>query len=490
MDELISREVAISSTPAVMYEWRAAGLRRMHLRVPPTVYPPRIDTTLLDRCIGRIGGGGGRRMLEIGCGSGAISIAAAQRGWQVTACDVNPLAVAATKGNAIEYNIEITTVEGGIDLNDSGEVRMTPELVSLAPYHLIVWNLPYLDPPSVGEARLGPLEDAGLVDLKGEEGWSDKLLRVLGDIPELLADGGTVHLIHTSSKRGRMLQNRWRKGGFATRIAEQMTLGDGEVLTCVSAWRPWQGRKMTVVGEVDSTNRALLDAESVIGDCLVAVNQAAGRGQRGRSWYSETGDFTGSWLLDEENVLASATLTQVRAALAVVDSVRLLQDRSLASVHWAEAGDSSEKSVAIRWPNDVWVGGGKLSGCLVEGRQTGSHQKVVLGIGVNLVEKTGVNFPAISIPQIVNMDITMEEYSRILDTSVSSLFESGPLLPASRDQIPLLWQLMANSLSNGLSILRDGTPHRQCGLAEGGVAVITDDRLVEYVTDSFELTWR
>ena len=38
-------------------------------------------------------------MLDIGCGSGILGIAAAQRGAKVYACDVDPIAVAATREN-------------------------------------------------------------------------------------------------------------------------------------------------------------------------------------------------------------------------------------------------------------------------------------------------------------------------------------------------------------------------------------------------------
>ena len=72
----------------------------MELDIPPTVYPPREDTDLLDQVLAGISPFGSRRLLEIGSGSGAVSIAAAMRGWTVHACDINPYAVAATQHNA------------------------------------------------------------------------------------------------------------------------------------------------------------------------------------------------------------------------------------------------------------------------------------------------------------------------------------------------------------------------------------------------------
>jgi BirA family biotin operon repressor/biotin-[acetyl-CoA-carboxylase] ligase len=47
-------------------------------------------------------------------------------------------------------------------------------------------------------------------------------------------------------------------------------------------------------------------------------------------------------------------------------------------------------AVAIKWPNDVWVGGAKLAGILVEARP--QENWAVLGIGVN-VSITREDFP-------------------------------------------------------------------------------------------------
>ena len=69
----------------------------LKLNIPPTVYPPREDTDLLDQVLAGITPFGSKRLLEIGSGSGAVSIAAAMRGWTVHACDINPYAVAATQ---------------------------------------------------------------------------------------------------------------------------------------------------------------------------------------------------------------------------------------------------------------------------------------------------------------------------------------------------------------------------------------------------------
>jgi predicted nicotinamide N-methyase len=65
----------------------------------------------------------GRRVLDFGCGSGVVAIAAAQAGAsRVVACDIDPLALAATRHNArrsgvsLELAGDFSAVTGEIDL--------------------------------------------------------------------------------------------------------------------------------------------------------------------------------------------------------------------------------------------------------------------------------------------------------------------------------------------------------------------------------------
>jgi len=65
----------------------------------------------------------GKRVLDFGCGSGVVAIAAALAGAsEVIACDIDPLALAATRRNAELNGVELTLaseyfeVEGAIDL--------------------------------------------------------------------------------------------------------------------------------------------------------------------------------------------------------------------------------------------------------------------------------------------------------------------------------------------------------------------------------------
>lgn len=100
---------------------------------------------------------------------------------------------------------------------------------------------------------------------------------------------------------------------------------------------------------------------------LVADRQSEGRGRQGRSWLDAAGNFMGSTvvnLLPSDPLPASLSFVAAMAAYEVVVN------------HLA-----APQSLVIKWPNDLMLGGAKLSGILLE--RVGDS--AVIGIGVNLV---------------------------------------------------------------------------------------------------------
>ena len=94
------KEIERLSLRSKLVTWITPTNQEIELIIPPTVYPPREDTELIAKRISSLGPGNNRNFLEIGSGSGALSIFAASLGWKAYACDVNPYAVVATSGNA------------------------------------------------------------------------------------------------------------------------------------------------------------------------------------------------------------------------------------------------------------------------------------------------------------------------------------------------------------------------------------------------------
>ncbi|HEY1294033.1 MAG TPA: methyltransferase, partial [Chloroflexota bacterium] len=57
---------------------------------------------------------GGKRVLDLGSGSGACGLAAARRGCSVVAVDINPSAVRCTRINALLNNLDIDVRHGNL----------------------------------------------------------------------------------------------------------------------------------------------------------------------------------------------------------------------------------------------------------------------------------------------------------------------------------------------------------------------------------------
>ena len=109
----------------------------------PDVYPPCDDSILLIRSLEIVPG---MDVLEVGCGSGVVSIHAALEGARVTSVDINPKAVALTRANAERMGAELDVRESDLFSNVEGR------------FDLILFNLPYL-PVEEGEMD-SPIEKA------------------------------------------------------------------------------------------------------------------------------------------------------------------------------------------------------------------------------------------------------------------------------------------------------------------------------------------
>lgn len=115
--------------------------------------------------------------------------------------------------------------------------------------------------------------------------------------------------------------------------------------------------------EVGSTNalaRELAAGGAPHGTLVTAGHQSAGRGRSDRVWVAPPD----SSVLMSAIVRPADPLLPLRAAVALCDVLTAVPD------------------VAIKWPNDVLIGGRKVAGILVEGRPQDGW--AVLGMGVNV----------------------------------------------------------------------------------------------------------
>ncbi|WP_207004364.1 biotin--[acetyl-CoA-carboxylase] ligase [Trinickia mobilis] len=143
-------------------------------------------------------------------------------------------------------------------------------------------------------------------------------------------------------------------------------------------------RKWTIeiVDETGSTNADLMsELKGLSRDAFalhvpavrVAYRQTAGRGRQGRSWFGEPGNALmlslGCVLPRPLEGLAGLSLA---VGTALVDGLRTLPL-------------AGEANVALKWPNDVLLDGGKLAGILIETAwNTPEASAVVIGAGINV----------------------------------------------------------------------------------------------------------
>ena len=137
---------------------------------------------------------------------------------------------------------------------------------------------------------------------------------------------------------------------------------------------PWpEGVARHVLARTDSTNaEAMRLAPGLSGPAWIMTHdQYGGRGRRGREWVMPAGNFAATLVLRPKGGAAMAAQLSFVAALALYDAL----------------GDACGPAarLAIKWPNDVLLNGGKVAGILLESAGSGAEMSAVaVGIGVNL----------------------------------------------------------------------------------------------------------
>ncbi|HBT19747.1 MAG TPA: biotin--[acetyl-CoA-carboxylase] ligase [Clostridiaceae bacterium] len=125
--------------------------------------------------------------------------------------------------------------------------------------------------------------------------------------------------------------------------------------------------------EVPSTNTWLKELENQKNNTLVfAKKQTAGRGRQGRSFHA----------LDEGglyfSLLKTTDLGSYNPSLVTMACAVALQE---------VLAEAMEGLVSIKWVNDLYIHGKKVSGILTEGSlemETGAYSSLIIGIGINV----------------------------------------------------------------------------------------------------------
>lgn len=104
---------------------------------------------------------------------------------------------------------------------------------------------------------------------------------------------------------------------------------------------------------------------------ILALNQTAARGRRGRLWANPAGNFAATLVMRPGQGADKAALRSFVAALALFDAFVAVTGRP--------------DPFALKWPNDVLLNGGKVAGILLgSAGQGGGVGFLSVGVGVNL----------------------------------------------------------------------------------------------------------
>ena len=193
-------------------EWTGPDGSRFFVALHADVYRPSDDTFLLARAV-HDAVRPGSRFLEVGCGSGLVSLVASRAGAVVTCTDANPHAVALAAHNAKQNGLAVTAVE-------------TDLLAGLpGPFDVVAFNPPYL--PTEPDERL-----PGVINLAFDGGrdGNETVLRFAAQLTALRPLPGCVLVVHSSLSDPTPLARALAAAGYANDVVADQAF-DFERLT-------------------------------------------------------------------------------------------------------------------------------------------------------------------------------------------------------------------------------------------------------------------
>lgn len=214
---------------------------------------------------------------------------------------------------------------------------------------------------------------------------------------------------------------------------------------------------------------------------VIADEQTAGRGRRGRAWFSPPGS----------GLYVSIVLTPGHAR---VDPDRATTLLTLAvGVALAEAIEASTAlRVDIKWPNDLIVSRRKLAGILAEGLPARRVTHVVLGYGINV---NPMAYPAELRDRATSLETELgrpiDRFAVCVATLTAVARRYQDLLDGRFDAILDAWRSRAPG-SRGARVEWQGAAGPSAGVTagiddRGALLVRVDDRIERLVAG--EVTW-
>jgi release factor glutamine methyltransferase len=172
------------------------------LQVPDSVYQPSDDSFMLADAAKGLRG----EVLEIGCGSGIVSLVAAKTAKNVLGIDVNPDAVACAKANAEKNGIRNAEFARGDLFSSTGSRR----------FDAILFNPPYL-PTDESEHIRGRLNQA----FDGGKDGRAVLDRFLAQFGSHLKQDGVLLLVQSSLNDLEKTRSKLESSGYTVAAVDE-----------------------------------------------------------------------------------------------------------------------------------------------------------------------------------------------------------------------------------------------------------------------------
>lgn len=232
--------------------------------------------------------------------------------------------------------------------------------------------------------------------------------------------------------------------GRGYRLASPLSLLDDELLSREHASLGWNCRIYETIDSTNAEAMRLANSGADLPALVLAEQQTAGRGRRGRQWVSPFAEnLYYSLALRMDGGTRRLDGLSLLVGLAAVDALREL----------------GIPSAGLKWPNDILVGRKKLAGVLLE--VTGDPANVchvVIGIGININMRETVSVDqawtslALELGHVQDRNKVACVLSRNLGSYLAGHHENGFAAYRKEWEDKHLWQGLAVALTAGAKV--------------------------------------
>ncbi|MEN6308018.1 MAG: biotin--[acetyl-CoA-carboxylase] ligase [Anaerohalosphaeraceae bacterium] len=208
------------------------------------------------------------------------------------------------------------------------------------------------------------------------------------------------------------------------------------------------GRIIVILDSTESTNDVawkLVTQADADGLCVLAEQQTAGRGRRGRTWHSPKG----------QSILCSVVVRHRAAFPPLTLAAPVAVAEMISSVCGLDP--------VIKWPNDILVRDQKTAGILVESRKIRERTWSVIGIGINVHQNTDTFAAAAPLPPATSLDIeTGQSLNRnvLIGSLLERLEYQIETAETNPDRLVHEWKKYNRQIGTRIELESDGKPYR------------------------------